>query len=182
MHLTLRLNRVVITFDKNCQGGNDLRVIRVDDERLERALREQLGSDPHYTIYDEVRLSVARGRVVLTGRLAPAGNPGAIEETLSKVPGVVSIENRIRVLPYASDDEKVREAVAITVYEALGQQRLARSRLHIVVVDGRVTLSGTVPDEDSRAAAEEAARQVEGAASVENLVTFDERAGSRASP
>ena len=161
---------------------NDLEVIGVEDETLERALGAQLGSDIHYTIYDEVQLSVARGRVVLTGRLAPEGDPGAIEETLSKVPGVGAIENRIRVLPFYSGDDKLREAVAIVVYDALGQKRLAHSRLHIVVENGRVTLSGTVPDEETRTVAEEAARQVEGTDSIENRLTLDERPGARASP
>lgn len=157
--------------------SNDLSVVAVKDEPLEQAAREALEKDHHYTIYDQVGLTAANGRVTLEGRLAPAGDPKAIEESISKVRGVAAIDNRIRVLPYSDADERLREAIAIGVCNALGEKHFSQSGAHIVVENGRVTLLGSVADDSVRKSAEEVARRTEGVTSVENLLTLSSTSG-----
>lgn len=162
---------------KNAQGiesvFNNLHVVEVSDGVLERSIRDELEKDRHYTIYDAVTPSVTRGRVTLTGSLAPGGDPREIEEIVSKVRGVRSIENEVRVLPYSAADERLRLSVVVSVLDELRGKHLADDRIHIVVENGRVTLEGTVPDNEVRRLVENIARGTDGALTVENRLTLE---------
>lgn len=148
---------------------NELEVVRVqDDAELKRLILDELAKSRNYTIYDEVEVSVAEGVVTLEGRVPQDSAEAGIVKDVSKIRGVRAIQNQIRVLPHSSKDEKLQEAVAIDVYAALQALDPLASAVHVVVENGRVTLSGAVDDEKSRSAAEEAARRTEGVRSVEN--------------
>lgn len=148
---------------------DELEVVKVeDDAELKRQILTELQNGRHYSVYDEVSLSVSNGVVTLEGRVPQDSDTKGLMEEVSKIRGVRAIQNEIRVLPYSPSDEKLQEAVAIDVYAALEARGRPTSLVHVVVENARVTLTGVVDDESTRKAAEEAARRTEGVLSVEN--------------
>jgi osmotically-inducible protein OsmY len=159
---------------------NNISVVTVEDSAaLEQSILDQLKKDRHYTMYDLVELSVDGGVVTLTGCIAPGGDPKEIETTVSKVTGVSRIEDKLRLLPYSATDERLREAIATAVLDALGAERLADTELHVVVENGHVTLAGIVRDDEESDLVEKAARQTEGTLSVANLLEVEQPSTAR---
>jgi hyperosmotically inducible protein len=66
------------------------------------------------------------------------------------VPGVVGIQDDIRVLPLSNNDDRLRLQVARAIYRDPSMTRYAIQAvppIHIIVENGHVTLEGTVATE-----------------------------------
>jgi hyperosmotically inducible protein len=98
-------------------------------------------------IVGQVQEAPAAGGAGATGN-APANAPG----TQGAAPGADSLENRVL--------QGIRE-----------QTTVRTQNLRVSAQGGTVTLSGTVPSETDRAAAERAARDVQGVQNVNNQLT-----------
>ena len=94
---------------------------------------------------------------------------------MSEVIGVRELDNAIEVLPVNSGDDRIRRALAYRLYrDPLFAPFASRPNppVHIVVEDGRVTLTGAVRSRVERRKAESIARSTFGVFSVENRLTI----------
>jgi hyperosmotically inducible protein len=117
------------------------------DQQIMRGMHHEVAMYPQYTIFDDVAISVVNGQVVLTGDVTQPYKKDDFGRLAASVPGVTSVENRIKVLPLSDFDSRVRMQVARAIY---GDPVLSRysmmpfPSIHIIVDEGHVTLTGMV--------------------------------------
>ena len=108
---------------------------------------EQVLRYPRYTVFDDVSIGVDGGSVTLTGKVTMPFKAKDIERVVLRVPGVTAVRNRITVLPVSFFDDELRYKIARAVYGNPGFWQygvMVNPPIHIVVDNGRVTLSGVV--------------------------------------
>jgi osmotically-inducible protein OsmY len=122
-----------------------------------------------YTIYDSVDVAVKDGRVTLTGEVMADARARTIADIASRVTGVVEVNNLLRTIVASPKDDDIRYEVAGRVYSnPLFSYGKMPGPVHIIVENGRVTLTGWVPSEGDRQLAEMIASAVPGVVRVEN--------------
>lgn len=100
-----------------------------------------------FTIFDSVDASIQNGDVVLTGWVTMPYKKNDIERRVAKVDGVRSVKNDIQVTPVSQFDDELRFRIARAIYghsSFWNYAAMANPPIHIVVVRGHVTLTGTV--------------------------------------
>ena len=100
-----------------------------------------------FTIFDDVNASVKDGVVTLTGKVTMPYKKDDIAGRVSKIDGVRSVRDRIDVLPVSSFDDELRYRIARSIYGHANFWNYAimpNPPIHIVVENGRVTLTGVV--------------------------------------
>ena len=100
-----------------------------------------------FTIFDSIDASIADGHVVLTGWVTMPFKKTDIERRVAKVDGVRAITNNIQVTPVSQFDDELRFRIARAIYghsSFWNYAAMANPPIHIVVVRGRVTLTGVV--------------------------------------
>ncbi len=103
-----------------------------------------------YTIWDDVEFRVNDGQVALLGAVSQPFKKSDLQRIVQHVPGVTSVTNDLRVLPLSNFDDRLRIQVARAVYGDPVLTRYAIQPLpsiHIIVDNGRVTLTGVVSTE-----------------------------------
>jgi osmotically-inducible protein OsmY len=126
------------------------------DARLHDAITRSLQSYARLTIFDEVSAHVENGVVTLSGKVTMPFKKTEIGRRLADVAGVQEIRNEITVLPVSVEDDELRRRVARAIYGNSAFYRYAampRPPIHIIVENGDVTLTGTVPTDVERALA-----------------------------
>lgn len=129
-----------------------------------------------FTVFDDVQARVKDGMVVLSGRVTMPYKKDDLERRVRQLPGVVGLDNEIRVLPVSTFDDELRVRIARAIYgnSSFWQYAaMANPPIHIVVENGRVTLSGVVNSQVERMLARSLATQF-GALSVTNNLKTDE--------
>ena len=134
------------------------------------------GSNPLYSIFDEVEGAVHDGVVVLTGNVTAPYKASEIAERVARVPGVREVANKIQTLPVSMFDDELRARFAGQIYRNplfwnYGIQ--VKPPIHIIVEHGRVTLSGVVDSELDRRKAEMIARTTPNVFDVENKLQVE---------
>jgi hyperosmotically inducible protein len=128
-----------------------------------------------FTVFDDVRASVQDGVVTLSGKVTMPYKKDDIAERVARVSGVMAVKNDISVLPVSPFDDDLRYRIARAIY---GNQAfwhyasMANPPIHIVVENGRVTLSGVVNSNVERMLARSLATTY-GAFSVKNELKTD---------
>jgi hyperosmotically inducible protein len=128
-----------------------------------------------YTIFDDVNASVRDGVVTLTGSVTAPLKKSEIEKRVTRVDGVVAVQNRIDVLPVSGFDDELRYRIARAIY---GNQHfwsyaaMPNPPIHIVVDRGHVRLTGVVNSEVDRMMARSLATSF-GAFSVNSQLRTD---------
>ncbi len=128
-----------------------------------------------FTIFDDVNVSVHDGVVTLTGRVTMPYKRGEIEKRIREIDGVRDLRDQISVLPVSQFDDELRVRIARSIYgNASFWQYAAMSNppIHIIVENGRVTLTGVVNSDVERMLARSLATQF-GAFSVTNNLKTD---------
>jgi osmotically-inducible protein OsmY len=100
-----------------------------------------------FTIFDDVSAGVKDGVVTLEGKVTMPYKKSDIEKRVTKVAGVTTIVNKIAVLPVSQWDDQLRYRIARAIYGNANFWNYAASAnppIHIVVENGRVTLTGVV--------------------------------------
>ncbi len=100
-----------------------------------------------FTIFDSVDASIDDGHVVLTGWVTMPYKKTDIERRVMKIDGVQSLRNDIQVTPVSQFDDELRFRIARAIYghsSFWNYAAMANPPIHVVVVNGRVTLTGTV--------------------------------------
>ena len=108
------------------------------------------------TIFDDISIEVTNGTVTLRGKVTMPFKRDDIGRRVEVLEGVQSVRNEIEVLPVSIQDDILRKKIARAIYGNPAFWRLAalpNPPIHIIVENGRVTLTGVVPTEVDRALA-----------------------------
>jgi len=141
-------------------------------ERLEREVRHELVMLPYYSVFDNLEYKVEGYQVTLMGQVTRPNLKSDAENAVRRIEGVEMVTNQIEVLPPSPMDDQIRRAV----YYSLFSERSPLFRygwgavppIHIIVKNGRVTLSGVVDNETDKNTATLLTKQVSGIFSVTN--------------
>ena len=124
------------------------------------ALTEQAASAvrryTYFSIFDDVNVSVTDRAVTLTGVVTMPFKREDLTKQLSKLDGVRSVNNELRVLPVSNYDSDLRMKIAQAIYGHPAfwkYAQMASPPIHIIVENGQVTLTGRVNGANERALA-----------------------------
>lgn len=120
-----------------------------DEEIAQKAARE-IRTYSRYTLWDNIRLSVADGVVELQGQVSQPFKKADLQRIVASIPGVAGVANQLEVLPTSFYDDELRLRVARAVYGDPVLSRYAYQAvppIHIIVKNGQVTLEGVVNNE-----------------------------------
>ena len=152
-------------------GGTD------SQQRISREVLHNLLMNPWYSVFDDLEYQVNGDTVKLMGAVVdPAVKNDAIA-SVKKVEGVSRVDDQIKVLPPSSMDDGIRRAEYRAIFGFGGLYRYAMGAvppIHIIVDNGRVTLTGFVDNESDRNAAEIQAKTVPAVFSVDNRLQVAE--------
>jgi osmotically-inducible protein OsmY len=148
---------------------------QVSDLELANRVAETVRKYPQFTIFDDVTITVKNRVVTVSGRVTQPLKKDELGTRIGKIDGIRTFVNDIGVLPVSQVDADLRQRLAKAIYGHPLFYRYAEMTdrpIHIVVENGRVTLTGYVADtlESSMAAA---LAQVPGALSVKNALKID---------
>ncbi len=173
MELALKpqdVQSLVVDELKVARGESDAQVGNTVANRIRRYVL--------YSVFDDVNLTVQEGVVTLTGRVTQGFKVKDIEDVVSRVMGVQEVRNELQVLPNSMVDDQLRNSVASQIYgdplfESYAFQ--VNPPIHIIVENGRVTLTGVVTSQVERTKAEMIARLAFGVMAVENKLQLERR-------
>jgi osmotically-inducible protein OsmY len=123
-----------------------------------------------FTIFDDVSANVDHGTVTLTGKVTMPYKRDDIEKRVAKVDGVRQVVNHLEVLPVSNFDDQLRHRIARSIYgnaNFWNYAIMANPPIHIIVDNGRVTLTGVVQSNVDRMLARSLVTQF-GVMSVKN--------------
>lgn len=146
----------------------------------QRALVSQISNEvlrySHFTIFDDVRVEFAEDNVVvLSGKVTMPFKKDDIGRIVENVAGVSAVRNEIDVLPVSPFDDELRARIARAIYGHASfwhYAAMANPPIHIIVENGRVTLTGVVQSNVERMLARSLATTY-GAFSVRNDLKTD---------
>jgi hyperosmotically inducible protein len=156
-------------------GAQDRRDVQVAED-VGKAITEYV----RLTIFDDVNAQVENGVVMLTGKVTMPFKKNDIEQRIAKIDGVRTVRSDIGVLPVSPFDERLRARVARAIYgnpSFWNYAAMARPPIHIIVENGRVTLSGVVNSNVERMLARSLATGL-GEFSVTNALKTDDEVRS----
>src|SRR5947207_3666350 len=152
--------------------------VDVDDRKDFQVFKDVATSVERYaqfTIFDDVSASVKDGVVTLTGKVTMPYKRDDIEKRVARVDGVRTVRDDITVLPVSQFDDELRLRIARSIYgnsSFWNYGIMPNPPIHIVVENGRVTLTGVVQSDVDRMLARSLATQF-GALSVTNDLKTD---------
>ena len=120
------------------------------DADIAAGVRHEVVMYSRYSIWDDVNLRVENGQVELTGAVSQPFKKADLERLVQRVPGVTGVTNELKVLPLSNNDDRLRVQVARAIYRDSSFTRYAMQAVppvHIIVDNGRVTLTGVVATE-----------------------------------
>lgn len=141
-------------------------------DRITREVRHELVMLPYYGVFDDLAFQVRGDTVILMGEVTWPTLKSDAERAVKKVEGVDKVVNRIEVLPLSPMDDRIRRAVFRTLFS--GNSPLMRygmgavPSIHIIVENGRVTLTGVVDRESDKNIAGLLANRIPGIFAVRN--------------
>jgi hyperosmotically inducible protein len=158
---------------------DELRVARGEsDVKVAEAVAERVRRYVLYSIFDDVSVSVQGGVLTLTGRVVQPFKVKDIEDAASRVSGVQEVKNELAVLPVSSFDDQLRASIASQMYRDPLFSNYAFQvdpPIHIIVENGKVTLTGVVVSEVERVKAEMIARGTFGVMGTDNRLKVERR-------
>lgn len=126
------------------KGNSNAPASRAD---LEKRVRHEILMYSNYTLWDDISFRIDNGNVSLLGAVSQPYKKTDIERILQHIPGVASVTNQVRVLPLSSQDDRLRLQVARAIFRDPALSRYAMGAIpsiHIIVDNGKVTLTGAV--------------------------------------
>lgn len=155
------------------------------DADLAKSVRHEVLMYSRYTLWDDVSFRVNSGNVELLGAVSQPYKKQDLQKIVQSIPGVASVTNELKVLPLSSFDDRLRIQVARAIYGDVALSRYAMGAvpsIHIIVDNGRVTLTGAVAtDTDKQIAGMRAAAAGLSFGSVVNNLSVDQPAKSKRS-
>jgi hyperosmotically inducible periplasmic protein len=117
------------------------------DGQIFRDVSREVTTDPRFTVFDDIEASVDHGVVTLVGKVTMPYKRDEVEKRVAGIEGVRQVINRIGVLPISAFDSDLRVAIARALYgnpSFWHYGSMANPPIHIIVENGRVTLTGVV--------------------------------------
>ena len=114
---------------------------------LEKGVRHEILMYSNYTLWDDISFRVDNGNVLLLGAVSQPYKKSDLERIVQHIPGVASVTNEIKVLPLSMQDDRLRLQVARAIFRDPVLSRYAMGAvpaIHIIVDNGKVTLTGAV--------------------------------------
>ena len=145
------------------------------DFQVFKDVAASVGRYAQFTIFDDVSASVKDGVVTLAGKVTMPYKRDEIEKRVSRLDGVRAVRDTITVLPVSQFDDELRLRIARSIYgnsSFWNYGIMPNPPIHIVVENGRVTLTGVVQSDVDRMLARSLATQF-GALSVTNDLKTD---------
>jgi osmotically-inducible protein OsmY len=162
---------------------NQLTVRRGEsDQRIAEAIARVIRNYVFYSIYDDVTVRVNNGVATLAGRVTMPYKAAEMAQLASRVSGVRDVRNEIETLPVSTFDDQLRYAIASQLYRDPTFWRYAiqpNPPIHVIVENGRVTLTGVVDSEAEKRQAGIIARSTFGTLSVDNELRVEGRSQSQ---
>ena len=124
--------------------------IPTGDDAIAQRVTHEIRSYPYYTLWDDVNFQVSNGTVRLVGEVTHPWKKSALGKSVEHIPGVVTLDNELKVAPLSSFDDRIRAQVARAIYRDPTLSRYAIQPvppIHIIVDSGHVTLKGVVNTE-----------------------------------
>src|SRR5437879_3749604 len=123
------------------QPQSDRGVSQKAEERLYREVRHELLMLPNLSIWDNLAYKVDGYKVTLLGQARNASLKSEAENAVKHIEGVEQVDNQIQVLPPSPADDRIRVAVARSIFDAPGLFPYAMQSvppIHIIVNGGHV--------------------------------------------
>jgi hyperosmotically inducible periplasmic protein len=164
--------------------------------KLAKEVRKQIVTQPQYGVFDAIHFAIEGDTVILRGKASRPVLKSSIENAVKKIEGVSNVKNEIEILPVSPNDDRIRAAVYASIYGFGSLQRYTSNRggaarpqrnsvarraggitndppigwhaIHIIVENGKVTLTGVVDSNGDLALAGMRANSVPGVFSVDN--------------
>jgi len=146
-----------------------------DELQMFRKIEKQVLQYPHFTIFDSVNAQIDNGVVLLTGKVTMPYKRDDLEKRVRKVDGIVSVDNKIGVLPVSQFDDELRFRIGRAIYSHASfwnYAAMANPPIRVVVNRGHVTLEGVVNNNVERMLARSLASGF-GAFEVKNSLKTD---------
>lgn len=143
---------------------------------LNKQVRNELASDPWYSVFDILGYCVNGTEVTLTGQVVYGGTMDAAVGAVKHIEGVTKVVDNIQLLPPSSMDNGIRRAEYRAIFSYAGLYRYAMGvnpSIHILVDNGHVTLVGYVDNKADSQMAYMRANMVPGVFSVTNNLKVD---------
>lgn len=137
------------------------------DQEIESNIQSILEWNPNI---DEatITVQVKNGYVTLEGSVDAYWKKVKAEQSIGGVVGVIDITNKLAIVPTrAVADEEIAQNIMSAIDRKI---RVDVESVNVKVVDGKVTLSGTVSDWEAYNAAKEAAEVTEGVKDIEDQI------------
>ena len=140
--------------------------------RIAKEVRHELVMLPFYSVFDDLAYKVDGDTVTLMGSVRNPTLKSDAEKAVKDIEGVSKVDNQIEVLPPSTTDDQIRRAV----YYSLFSENSPLFRygwgavppIHIIVKNGRVTLTGVVDSDSDKMQAGMLAQKVPGTFAVTN--------------
>jgi hyperosmotically inducible periplasmic protein len=148
------------------------------DLQVAKDVAKEVNRYTRFTVFDDVSVQAASGVVTLTGKVTMGFKAQDMSRIAAKVPGVTQVRNELKVLPASQFDDELRYRIARGIYNNPGfwqYAAMANPPIHIVVENGRVTLTGVVNNNVERMMAQTIASSTM-AFSVSNKLKTDAEA------
>jgi len=126
------------------------------DQQLADEISASVRTYPQFTIFDDVNGHVDGGVVVLTGKVTMPYKKYDIERRVARLDGVREMRSEISVLPVSVFDDELRRRISRAIYGSPSfwqYAAMANPPIHVIVENGRVTLTGVVNSNVERALA-----------------------------
>ncbi len=146
------------------------------DQKLGERVADQMRRSTYFTVFDEVQIGVDNGVVTLTGFVTQPIKSDDLARRAAHVDGVREFVNRLEVLPASLSDDRLRAAIANTLYRDPAFSNYASQAVppvHIIVRNSSVLLTGVVNNEVERRQAENIVRHIPGIIGVQNALRVE---------
>lgn len=143
------------------------------DSRIELSARQSYVFQT-YLQGDDIKIQSKDGAVTLTGVVSENFHKSLALETVTGLPGVKSVDNRLEVKgapPTANSDAWLRDKVKVAL---LFHRSVSAAKTEVEVTDGVVTLRGVAASQSQKELTTEYARDVEGIKDVKNEMTVSQ--------
>jgi osmotically-inducible protein OsmY len=138
----------------------------IPDSQIESAIKERLAMDGRVNP-NGIEVKVNNGTVTLSGIVETMQEKALAENLVASTYGAKAVVNNLVVRPPVSKDDEIRKAVEETMKST---PALQKKDVQVDVSEGVVTLKGSVDTLVQSLAAENAAKTVEGAVNVVNMI------------
>lgn len=145
-------------------------------DRIAREVRHELVMLPYYGVFDNLAFRVNGSTVTLLGQVRDPVLKKDAGNVVKNVEGVTNVDNQIQVLPLSPMDDRIRRAAFQAIYSEPSLNRYAFQSvppIHIIVNNGKVTLTGVVANAGDKNIAGLRANGVSGVFSVDNQLQVE---------